>query len=236
MSKKQKRILWPVLLVAVVASIAIGFVWARTAKGRSTSPEVARLSSPVTATAGRQSASSAGQQNLLPQVEVELITVRPTGFEAKEITRPTGRFLLGVDNKTGLDEVALRLNRDTGLNLRLQRLPRKRRSWRSASLLVQGNSQRERVETELITIFAKGFEPAEITRPAGKFILAVDNRSGIEDVELRLDRQEGGRVHAVRVRRTAPEWRATVDLRPGVYVLSEAGHPSWICRLTITSH
>jgi hypothetical protein len=109
-------------------------------------------------------------------------------------------------------------------------------SSRSASSLIDGNSQRERVETELITIFSKGFEPAEITRPAGKFILAVDNRSGIEEVELQLNRQEGGRVHAVRVRRTSPEWRVTVDLRPGAYVLSEAGHANWNCRITITSH
>ena len=140
MSKKQKRILLPVLLLAVVASIGIRFVWARTAAGRSRLLEVPRLSPPVTeATAGRQTASIAGQQNLLPQVEVELITIRPTGFEPKEITRPPGRFLLGVDNKSGLDEVALRLNRDIGSNLRLQRLPKRRRSWREMVDLIPGD-------------------------------------------------------------------------------------------------
>src|SRR5258707_9850968 len=105
MSKKQKRILWPVLLVAVVVSIGVGFVWARTATGRSESSESDPMRPATTeGTASRQTTSSANQQNLLPQIEVELITVRPTGFEPKEITRPPGRFLLGVDNKSGLDE------------------------------------------------------------------------------------------------------------------------------------
>ncbi len=85
----------------------------------------------------------------------------------------------------------------------------------------------DQLETELITIVSAGFEPTELTRPAGRFLLEVDNRSGIEEVELRLDRQEGGREKSARVRSTAPEWQSALDLHPGVYILSEVNHSSW---------
>lgn len=91
-----------------------------------------------------------------------------------------------------------------------------------------------RVETELVTITPTGFDPAEITRPQGRFILKVDNRGGLEEVTLQLDGLRGGREREVRVRRTALDWRDLLDLRPGAYVLREAGHPGWACRITIT--
>jgi len=97
-------------------------------------------------------------------------------------------------------------------------------------------SQRERLETELVTITSVGFEPTELTRPAGKFLLDVDNRSEIEEVVLRLDRQDGDRETSARVRNTAPEWRGALYLRPGVYILSEANHPNWTCRITLYSN
>ena len=105
-----------------------------------------------------------------------------------------------------------------------------------STFLSQEAGRNERVETELITITSTGFEPAELTRPAGKFLLEVDNRSEIEEVELRLDREQGGREKSPRIRRTAPEWGGAFDLPPGVYILSEATHPNWICRITLTPH
>src|SRR5712675_1806348 len=115
MSKKQKRILWPVLLVAVVVSIAIGFVWARTATGRSTSPGTGPARPALIETsAGLHVASIASQQNLLPQVEAELITIRPTGFDPAAIARPAIPFFLAVDNRSDHEEIALELRRASG--------------------------------------------------------------------------------------------------------------------------
>ena len=42
-----------------------------------------------------------------PQLETELVTITPTGFQPGEITRSQGRFMLAVDNRSGLDEVDL---------------------------------------------------------------------------------------------------------------------------------
>lgn len=92
----------------------------------------------------------------------------------------------------------------------------------------------ERIEAELVTIRPTGFDPVEIRRPRGRFILAVNNRSGIHELDLRLDREMGARQHEVRLPRGRPGWKKIVDLPPGRYILTEANHPNWICRITIT--
>ncbi|MDQ3804574.1 MAG: hypothetical protein M3416_12165 [Acidobacteriota bacterium] len=89
-------------------------------------------------------------------------------------------------------------------------------------------------EAEVITLTPTGFEPAEIYRPAGRVLLAVDNRSGEEEVVLRLEHEDGERVHEGRASRSANALRKAVNLRPGVYTLAEANHPEWQCRITIT--
>lgn len=98
-----------------------------------------------------------------------------------------------------------------------------------------GQSTAPRIEAELITLTPHGFEPVEITRPTGRFLLAVDNRSGVLDTTLRLDRETGDRLHEVRLPRGKLGWRNRAELPPGRYVLTEASHPAWTCRLTITA-
>jgi hypothetical protein len=91
------------------------------------------------------------------------------------------------------------------------------------------------LEAEYITITSRGFEPAEITRSGGHFLLAVDNRSGLDDVALTLDLLAGNRLQQQRVSRSRSAWRVVVDLPPGRYVLGEANHSRWRCQLTITA-
>jgi hypothetical protein len=90
-------------------------------------------------------------------------------------------------------------------------------------------------ESELITITPHGFEPRELTRPQGRFLLMVDNRSGVAATALALTSEAGQRTHQMRVPREEPNWSEVVDLPPGRYVLTEADHPRWSCRITITA-
>ena len=91
------------------------------------------------------------------------------------------------------------------------------------------------IEAELFTILPSGFEPTELRRPEGKFILAIDNRSGLAEVKLTLTRLSNGRLqHQSRLRKGKLDLREVVDLKPGVYRLSEANNPNWEVRLTIT--
>jgi hypothetical protein len=90
-------------------------------------------------------------------------------------------------------------------------------------------------ESELITITPHGFEPREITRPQGRFLLMIDNRSDLAATSLSLTREAGPRTHEMRVPREEPNWSDVVDLTPGRYVLTEADHSSWGCLITITA-
>ncbi len=117
------------------------------------------------------------------------------------------------------------------------------RSWFTSIRTMGGENQTQaqakpapvRIETELVTIRRHGFEPQEITRPADPFVLAVENRSGLEEVTLRLDRVAGNRLKEVNVPRKKLNWRDAFDLPPGRYVLTEANHPDWVCNITITA-
>jgi len=104
-----------------------------------------------------------------------------------------------------------------------------------ASVSAQSDSTGGRVESEIITITPRGFEPAEITRPAGQFLLAVHNRSGLEEVDLRIDMESGVRVREDRLPLDKPRWRRMLSVPPGRYVITEANHPDWVCHVAITA-
>ena len=90
------------------------------------------------------------------------------------------------------------------------------------------------LDVEVITLRPAGFERAQITRPRGLFGIAVENRSGLSDLELRLDRQGGARLNQAQLSRGKAHWKLTLDLLPGRYVLTEANHPEWSCGITIS--
>lgn len=51
---------------------------------------------------------------------------------------------------------------------------------------------------------------------------------------LRLDREAGGRVKEVRLRSKKERAAGVFDLPPGDYLLTEANHPGWVCRIKVT--
>lgn len=89
---------------------------------------------------------------------------------------------------------------------------------------------------ELITLRPQGFFPSEIRRPAGRFILGIDNRTGLKDVELSLIKETGNKEREVRISRNKPDWRGVVNLTPGHYELREATHSEWVCRIILTAN
>lgn len=93
----------------------------------------------------------------------------------------------------------------------------------------------QKVETELLTIRRTGFHPSRVSRPEGKFLLAVSNRSGAVELNLRLHSVTGVRLVETRVSNKQLYWSGLVTLPAGEYVLTEANHPNWICRITITN-
>lgn len=99
-----------------------------------------------------------------------------------------------------------------------------------ASSLDQKSNQ---VEAEIVTITPTGFEPATIRRPQGRFLLAVDNRSGLSEVPLYWERETGTRLNSTPTRTGKLRWRDIIDFPPGTYILRAANDDSWRCRITL---
>lgn len=93
---------------------------------------------------------------------------------------------------------------------------------------------RESVEVEVLTLSPRGFEPSEVKRPAGRFMLVLNNHIGGEEVSLVLARVQGERLREVKMSRGRIRSVNEFDLPPGEYVLSTAEHPEWSCRITLT--
>ena len=89
------------------------------------------------------------------------------------------------------------------------------------------------IRTELITIRPTGFDPTEIRLTDGQFRIAVDNKSGLDEVTLRLTREGGARVREMRLPLGQLKWREKLNLLDGRYALTEATHPAWLCHIII---
>jgi hypothetical protein len=89
------------------------------------------------------------------------------------------------------------------------------------------------LEGELVMITPDGFEPQEIERPAGRFLLSITNRSGIESLTIRLENEQHGKVREKSLPLETPYWREVINPPPGRYTITEANHPEWTFSLVI---
>ena len=103
----------------------------------------------------------------------------------------------------------------------------------------QGHAPEVRIEVVRITVRSTGFEPTEIKYPSKPFLLAVDNQSGLDNLTLTLYRADTedkarAKIHDLAVSLKSLRKQEITELGPGRYVLKEAKHPNWTCRITIT--
>jgi len=89
------------------------------------------------------------------------------------------------------------------------------------------------LSAEHLTLYPTGFEPSEITRPAGRFLLAVDNRAGVGELAFVLIREDGLLATNSLVENKKFRVRRVVDLLPGSYSLKVVDHPDWVCGIKV---
>lgn len=139
MSKKQKRIFWPTILIALVACGALVSVAARAKTA--TEPRTA-ASSVVTAgvvTAEAAVPQAAPDKPARGDIKAVLLTLRPEGFEPKRIKRPAGKAVLVVTNRSELPDAVLRLDRVGAKGE--ERMKKSKRNWIQLVDLEPGNYQ-----------------------------------------------------------------------------------------------
>lgn len=85
-----------------------------------------------------------------------------------------------------------------------------------------------------LTLRASGFETKEMSISAGDYFVIIQNATGLDQFALRIERETGERIHDVRLPRLKKRWRQMINFTPGNYIVSEADHPTWTCRITVT--
>lgn len=151
----------------------------------------------------------------------------------RKVTPPVREQSLSAARRT--DKPPLTLATLKGPQPRTSEQPSAATAQSDAVARPDSQSREEQVEVEVITVRANGFEPHEITRRHGPFMLAISNHSGTTELALRLDRVQGTRVHEVPLPKGRVRWNRVFDLPPGDYVLSEQNHPDWVCRIRLTA-
>ena len=90
----------------------------------------------------------------------------------------------------------------------------------------------EELRVLLFELRPYGFIPQEITVTPGKYLIALENRSGKKDLTFRFERENGPRLAESKAPR---DWKKRVTLAPGTYILSEANESSWISRIHVNN-
>lgn len=103
-----------------------------------------------------------------------------------------------------------------------------------AGMSVNTDKPDRQIIRELLTLHPFGFDPAELTIPSGNFLLAVDNLSGQPVINLTLVEEKKSKLRDIKIESKNRDWREELDLKPGIYILSEASNPRWTCRITVT--
>lgn len=84
-----------------------------------------------------------------------------------------------------------------------------------------------------VILTPNGFQPQQLTRPTGKFVLAVVPQIGSLDFSFSFDDGLGRHLRAAQIPSEQPHWADVYDLPPGTYTLRELNHPEWVCQVTI---
>jgi len=86
---------------------------------------------------------------------------------------------------------------------------------------------------EMVSVGPDGFQPTSFSRPGGRFLLAINNRSGLKELTFQLICEDGKLMQEARVNPKQPNWRSVVNLPAGTYRLTETSHADWVCTLVI---
>ena len=114
----------------------------------------------------------------------------------------------------------------------------KARLTASGDQTIPPNAQRNNVpipsniQVETFRLGFNGFEPKEITRRPGPFVLGIDNYN-FRNASFELVREDGNTAHEINWPTGKTRYRKLLNLPPGNYLLREVNHPDWTAQIII---
>ena len=101
------------------------------------------------------------------------------------------------------------------------------------SSLNQSQEAGPEVKLILIALRPEGFDAREMQLEPGEYLFIIGNRTGLQNVNVRLDRDGNERIDAASVGGRQRDWKKRLKLARGVYVLTANDNPDWICRIVV---
>jgi hypothetical protein len=101
------------------------------------------------------------------------------------------------------------------------------------SSLGQSDEAGPEIKLVLLALLPHGFETNEMQLESGDYLLIIGNRTGLREVNVRLDREGKERVAAAAAGGRQREWKKRVKLTPGNYIVTANDNPEWTCRIVV---
>jgi len=91
-------------------------------------------------------------------------------------------------------------------------------------------------KTISVVIRPYGMEPAQVSAPAGRVYIALNNRSTARQLQFSLQMQGGSQVNQIPMTAAKTFYGKIYTLTPGTYLLTETAHPAWVCRIVVAAN
>ncbi len=101
------------------------------------------------------------------------------------------------------------------------------------SSLVQTGEAGSDVKLVLLALVPEGFETREMHLEPGDYVFIVGNRTGLREVNVRLDREGTGRLALAALGGRGRDWKQRMKLTIGTYLITANDNPEWTCRITV---
>ena len=101
-----------------------------------------------------------------------------------------------------------------------------------ASLEQSGEAGPE-VKLALLALLPEGFESSELQLETGDYLFIIGNRTGLTEVDVRLEREGHERLAEATVGGRQRDMKKRLKLTRGTYVLTANDNPDWTCRITV---
>ena len=89
------------------------------------------------------------------------------------------------------------------------------------------------IQVETFRFGFNGFEPKQIERRPGPFVLGIDNYNRSRIASFELVHEDGKKSHDIKWPTGQTRYRKLLNLPPGNYLLREVNHPDWTAQITI---